>query len=160
MFDLMGHRIFSWLEKRELSYWRSRMRVGKGVDLKKGLRVTKPERVTIGDHVSIGPDVILQAHAPIMIGTYTLISAGVAVVTANHGLDRRGLDMRPEVPAPVRIGRDCWIGAGALVLPGVTIGDGTVVGAGSVVSRDLPPGMICIGVPAKPVKPRPAPPDA
>ncbi len=159
MFGNLGHRIFSWLEKRELSYWRSRMRVGKGVDMKPGLRVTKPEQVTIGDYVSIGPDAILQAHAPITIGDYTLISAGVLIVTANHGLDRRELEMRRDVQSPVRIGRSCWIGAGVVVLPGVTIGDGAVVGAGSVVSRDLPPETICLGVPARPIKPRPKPRD-
>lgn len=155
MLNWIGHRIFSWLEKQELAYWRSKMRVGKSVDMKRGFRVSQPQNITIGDYASIGPDVIFQAHAPITIGDYTLIAAGVLIVTANHHLDKRELDMRHGVQSPVHIGKNCWLGAGVIVLPGVTIGDGTVVGAGSVVSKDLPPDMICVGVPAKPIKPRP-----
>jgi len=155
MFDSIGHKIFSWLEKRELSYLRSKMQVGKNVDMKVGLRVTKPKSIKIGDYVSIGPDVIMQAHAPITIGDYTLIAGGVSIVTANHPMDRAGLEMRTTVAKPVTIGKNCWIGAGVIILPGVSVGDGVIIGAGSVVSKNLPSDMICLGVPARPVKPRP-----
>lgn len=155
MFRVIGHRIFSWLERQELNYWRSRMHVGKHVDMKKGFRVSQPQNITIGDYVSIGPDVIFQAHAPIVIDEYTLIAAGVVIVTANHFLGKREYEMRHGEQRPVHIGRNCWLGAGAIVLPGVTIGDGTVVGAGSIVTKDLPAEMICMGIPAAPIKPRP-----
>lgn len=151
----IGHVLFSWLERQEMNYLRSRMKMGKGVDTKKGLRVTKPQNISIGDYVSIGPDVIMQAHAPIKIGEHTLIAAGVTIVTAGHEVDKRGFGMRAVNILPVHIGKSCWIGAGAIVLPGVTIGDGAVVGAGSVVTRDLPAEMICVGIPARPIKPRP-----
>ncbi len=155
MLNSFIYRMRSWLDKRELAYWRSRMQVGRDVELKRGLCVSKPENITLGDHVSIGPNVTLQAHAPITVGTYTLIGAGTIIVTANHDLDERGLRMRRIIEGPVRIGSSCWLGAGVIVLPGVTIGDGTMVGAGSVVTRDLAPDMICVGAPAKPVRARP-----
>jgi len=155
MFTWIGHRIFSWLERQELNYWRSKMRVGKQVDMKKGLRVRYPQRVTIGDYVSIGSNTVLQAHAPITIGDCTLMAAGVTVVTARHPYEIRGFEMRQVQAHPVTIGKNCWIGAGAVICPGVTIGDGAVVGAGSVVTRDLPAETICVGVPCKPVRPRP-----
>jgi maltose O-acetyltransferase len=155
MFSTIGHRIFSWLERQELAYLRSKMQIGKRVDIKKGLKVTRPEAITLGDYVSISLDVILQAHAPICIGDFTLIAAGVVIVTANHPFDKREKEMRLPQPQPVIIGKNCWIGAGTIILPGVTIGDGAVVGAGSVVTKDLPAEIICVGVPAKPIKARP-----
>lgn len=155
MLNSIGHKIFSWLEKRELAFLRSKMNMGKGIDMKKGFRATKPGDITIGDFASIGPDVTMQAHAPIEIGDYTLIAAGVTIVTANHYIDKRELEMRHGEQSPVKIGKSCWLGAGVIILPGVTIGDGTIVGAGSIVSKDLPPEMICVGVPAKAIKPRP-----
>lgn len=151
----VGHALFSWLEKQELSYWRSRMHVGKGVDIKKGLRVSKPGNIRIGDYVSLGANVVLQAHDSITIGDYTLIAAGAIVVTGGHPLDKTEMEMRTVVHSPVHIGKSCWLGAGVIVLPGVSIGDAAVVGAGSVVTRDLPAGMICVGVPAVPIKARP-----
>lgn len=155
MLTWMAHPIFSWLERQELNYWRSKMHVGKHVDLKKGLRVSSPHNVTVGDYVSISSDVTLQAHAPITIGDYSLIAAGVTIVTAGHPLDKREYEMRYAEKQPVTIGKNCWIGAGAVICPGVTIGDGAVVGAGSVVIRDLPAETICVGVPCKPARPRP-----
>lgn len=149
------HRIYLWMQKQEVLYLRSKMKVGINVDIKKGFKATKPDNITIGDNVSIGLDVIMQAHGPIAIGDYTLIAAGVNISTAKHFLNKRKLEMRGGTQHPVTIGKSCWLGSGVIVLPGVTIGDGTVVGAGSVVSKDLPPEMICMGVPAKPVKPRP-----
>ena len=73
----------------------------------------------------------------------------VTVATAGHpiepGLRERGL----QYNMPVRIGRNCWIGAGALIMPGVTIGDNTVIGAGSVVTRDIPANVVAVGNPCR-----------
>jgi maltose O-acetyltransferase len=150
MFKLLAHRLLLWLENQDVRYYMAKMRVGNRVSIRKGLRVKNPANITIGDDVSINSNVILQAQAPIFIGDLTLIAAGVIIVTTNHDMSNR-----TAVTSPVRIGRNCWLGVGCIVLPGVTIGDGTVVGAGSIVTKDLPPEMICVGVPAKPLKPRP-----
>jgi len=152
----LAHRVLRWLERRRVRYWLARMTVGERVRIKEGLRVEKPHKVTIGNDVRINTDCILQAHGGIEIGDFTMVAARVTIVTANHDLACRGVEAFDTlVEAPVRIGRHCWLGTGVIVLPGVTIGDGTVVGAGSVVTRDLPPGMICVGTPARPVRKRP-----
>jgi len=152
----LGHLVLRWLERRRVRYYLRRMTVGDRVSIKQGLRVDKPHKVTIGSDVRINADCTLQAHGGIEIGDLSMLAARVTIVTANHDLSRRGVEAFDTlVEAPVRIGRHCWLGAGAIVLPGVTIGDGAVVGAGSVVTRDLPPGMVCVGVPARPVRERP-----
>jgi acetyltransferase-like isoleucine patch superfamily enzyme len=154
MFRTLVHRLLQWLENQDVRYYRRKMNVGKRVTIKRGLRVRKPMNITIGDDASIGCNVILQAHAPIYIGDFTKIAPGVIIVTANHDTSKRGFQ-RTITTSPVKIGSNCWLGAGSIVLPGITIGDGTVVGAGSVVTKDLPTEMICVGVPSKPLKPRP-----
>jgi maltose O-acetyltransferase len=85
--------------------------------------------VTIGDDVQIGPNVQL--------------------LTALHPVAPAPRLEKWEAAQPIRIGHNVWLGGGALVLPGVTIGDDTVVGAGAVVTRDLPPGVVAVGNPAR-----------
>jgi maltose O-acetyltransferase len=152
----LGHKLLSWMEASRVRRYISLMKVGRRVAIKRGLRVKNPGNVTIGNDVRINNDLTLQAHGAITIGDETMISACVKIVTANHDITRTGLDaMKSTMPKPVVIGKGCWLGANVLVLPGVTIGDGAVVGGGSVVVHDLPPNTVCVGVPAKPVKARP-----
>jgi len=159
MLALLAHRTLRWLERQRVRYYLARMNVGERVSIKEGLRVARPENVTIGSDVRINSDVLLQAHGPIDIGDFTMLASRCAIVTATHDMAKRGIEAFDTLTkAPVRIGRHCWLGVGVTVLPGVTIGDGTVVGAGSVVTHDLPPGMICAGVPAKPMRQRPSQP--
>jgi acetyltransferase-like isoleucine patch superfamily enzyme len=154
MFRALVHRLLMWLERQNVRYYMAKMNIGKRVTIKRGLRARSPGNITIGNDVSIGCNVILQAHAPIYIGDFTKIAPGVIIITASHDTSKRGIE-RIRTTSPVWIGSNCWLGAGAIVLPGVTIGDGTIVGAGGVVTRDLPQEMICVGVPSKPLKPRP-----
>lgn len=85
----------------------------------------------------------------ITVGDYTLFGPNVTVATAshpfNHDLRSRGL----QYNLPVHIGKNCWIGSGALIMPGVTIGDNVIIGAGSVVTKDVPSGVIAFGNPCK-----------
>lgn len=83
------------------------------------------------------------------IGDYTQIAPNVVIVTANHDV----YDSRKHIPAPVKIGKYCWLGAGAKIMPGVTLGDWTIVGAGAVVTKSFPEGHCIIGgVPATKIK--------
>ncbi len=98
---------------------------------------------------------------PIVIGERTAVGPCVQLLTPTHPLDPVDriipADGSPGHRAvsralPVTIGSDCWLGAGVIVMPGVTIGDGTVVGAGSVVTKSLPPHVVAVGNPARVVR--------
>lgn len=86
--------------------------------------------------------------ACITIGDYTLIAPNVQIYTPHHPLDYRERRESKEYSYPVTIGKDCWIGGGAIILPGVTIGDRCIIGAGSVVTRDVPSDSLAVGNPA------------
>ncbi|MHB1295973.1 MAG: acyltransferase [Anaerolineae bacterium] len=88
----------------------------------------------------------IQAGNGIEIGDHTIFAPNVCIVSANHDPCDHARWLSAE---PVRIGRDCWIGANAVVLPGVTLGDGVVVGAGAVVTKSFPDRVIIGGVPAR-----------
>ena len=108
-----------------------------------------------GKHVHFGKNVYanfgltMVDDTHIYVGDYTLFAPNVVVATAGHPIDpelrARGL----QYNAAVHIGKNCWIGAGALIMPGVTIGDNTVIGAGSVVTRDNPSGVVAVGNPCR-----------
>ena len=87
--------------------------------------------------------------APIRIGAACQIATGVHIVTATHPVDPEPRRVGWESAEPITIGDNVWLGSGVVVCPGVTIGDDTVVGAGAVVARDLPPGVVALGVPAR-----------
>ena len=114
--------------------------------------VTNPQNIYAGIETSPGymPGCYIQAIGKIYIGDYTQISANVGIVSANHDL----YDNRSHLIEEVRIGKYCWLGMGVLVMPGVVLGDYTIVGAGSVVTRSFPEGFCVIaGNPAKMIKP-------
>lgn len=91
----------------------------------------------------------IQGRGGIWFGDYTQIAPGVAVVSANHDPH----DLRRHINAPVRIGAYGWLGAGAKVMPGVALGDFTVVAAGAVVTKSFPEGYVVLaGVPARPIR--------
>ena len=108
-----------------------------------------------GKHVHFGKNVYanfgltMVDDTHIYVGDYTLFAPNVVVATAGHPIDpelrARGL----QYNAAVHIGKNCWIGAGALIMPGVTIGDNTVIGAGSVVTHDIPAGVVAVGNPCR-----------
>lgn len=112
-----------------------------------------------GRHVHFGKNVYanfnltLVDDTHIYVGDNTMFGPNVTVATAGHpihpALRERGL----QYNMPVHIGRNCWLGAGVIVLPGVTIGDNTVIGAGSVVTRDLPGNVVAVGNPCRVLRP-------
>ena len=89
----------------------------------------------------------------IYVGDYTMFGPNVTVATAGHPILPELRLKQYQYNAEVHIGRNCWIGAGAIILPGVTVGDHTVVGAGSVVTRDLPPNVVAVGNPCRVLRP-------
>lgn len=112
--------------------------------------------IRLGRNVYLGPYTTIYGHGGVEIGEDSLVSMKVTIVSSNHGVPPEGGSIRkaPDELLPTKIGRDVWIGANAVVLGGVTIGDGAVIAAGSVVHRDVAPGTIVAGVPARVVKRR------
>jgi len=120
------------------------------------LQLTMPgPRVVIGDWVSLGRHTILAAKQEIIIGSYTQIGPFCHILDQGHRFDRSELILNQEaVLGRTVIGQDCWLGTSVKILKGVNISDGCVIGAGSVVTKDIPPYEIWAGVPAKFIKKR------
>ena len=120
-----------------------------------GAQVRPPFHCDYGYNIHLGAGVFLNFNCVILdvvqvrIGERTQIGPGVQILTADHPRDAAQRATGLEFGRPVSIGRNVWIGAGALVLPGVTIGDDALIGAGSVVTRDVPAGVTVVGNPAR-----------
>ena len=108
-----------------------------------------------GRHVHFGKNVYanfgltLVDDTHIYVGDCTMFGPNVVVATAGHPIMPELRERGYQYNAPVHIGKNCWIGAGAIILPGVTIGDNTVIGAGSVVTKDIPSGVVAVGNPCR-----------
>ena len=108
-----------------------------------------------GRHVHFGSNIYanfnltLVDDTHIYVGDCTLFGPNVVVATAGHPLWPPLRAQGYQYNAPVRIGKNCWIGAGAILVPGVTVGDNAVIGAGSVVTRDIPPNTLAVGNPCR-----------
>lgn len=126
-------------------------RLGRNVRIRRTARIEVPWQLNFADHVSVGDEVILYSLGPIRVGTRTFISQYAHLCAGTHDFRR---DDYPLVRASIVIGEDCWIAADAFVGPGVTIGDRTVLGARASAFSDLPPDVVAVGNPAKPMKPR------
>ena len=85
----------------------------------------------------------------IYVGDYTMFGPNVVLATAGHPICPELREKVYQYNMPIHIGRNCWLGAGVIVMPGVTIGDNTVIGAGSVVTKDIPSGVVAVGNPCK-----------
>lgn len=110
------------------------------------------DRIILGENVGINSFCTFLDGGGITIGNDTIIGPNVTLITADHprgSLERRGWTTNDIA---IKIGNDAWIGAGSIILPGITIGDGAIVGAGSVVTKDVEPNTTVVGCPAKPIK--------
>ena len=126
-------------------------RVGTGAQVRASVRFTYPWKVEIGDHAWIGDDVVLYSLGEIVIGSNTVISQRCYICTGSHNFSQPDF---PIYAKPVRIGAEAWLATDVFVAPGVTVGQGAVVGARSSVFKDLPTMTICYGSPARPVRAR------
>jgi galactoside O-acetyltransferase len=147
-------RLRSWLasaQRDEQEQLRSKIAtVGTAVRLRQPLVILHPEGLRIGSQVDIGEFVHIRANGGVTIGDRVLIASHAIITSREHpiALPRYGVTK----DAPVRIEDDVWIGAGAIVLPGVSIGKGAVVAAGAVVTTDVPAMTVVAGVPARVLK--------
>jgi len=126
--------------------------VGADVSLRAPLYVDYGSQITVGDRVFANFGLTALDCAPITIGDDTQIGPHVQLLTPTHPLDPEERRSKIESAAPITIGRNVWIGGGAIVLAGVTIGDNTVIGAGAVVTKDIPANVVAVGNPARVVR--------
>lgn len=120
-----------------------------------GAVIRPPFHCDYGYNIRLGPDVFFNFNCVVLdvvavtVGTRTQIGPAVQIYTADHPRDPSVRQTGAEFGRPIRIGQDVWIGGGTIILPGVTIGDNAVIGAGSVVTRDVPAGSTARGNPAR-----------
>jgi acetyltransferase-like isoleucine patch superfamily enzyme len=137
--------------------------VGADVRLAPNTSLVNGERIQIGDRAQIGARCHLWAGntvGRVIIGEDALFGPEVFLTASNYRFDRPGpVHDQPTVEADVVIGRDAWLGARVMVTAGVTVGEGCIVGAGAIVTRDLPAYSIAVGAPARVVGRRPGAPE-
>ena len=111
-----------------------------------------------GHHCNFGKNVYANYNLTavddthIYVGDNTMIAPNVILASAAHPLDPEERRKGYQYNQPVHIGKNCWLGAGVIVVPGVSIGDDTVIGAGSVVTKDIPSGVVAVGNPCRVIK--------
>ncbi len=129
-----------------------RVVLGVGCTLERGV-ILHPYggTVILGRSVFLGPGTVVYGHGGVTIGDDSLISMHCRILSSNHAMPPPDTLIRsqPDILLPTKIGRDVWLGAGVTVLGGVTVGDGCIVGAGAVVTKNLSPGCIAMGIPAQ-----------
>ncbi len=126
-------------------------KIGQGVLIRPTARVTYPWFLEVGDHTWIGDDTVLYNLAPIRLGSHVALAHGVYICTGFHEIDKPTFDIGA---APVVIEDEAWLANDCFISPGVTVGQGAVIGARSTVLKDMPAGMVCVGYPCRPVRPR------
>ena len=137
---------------RNFFYLLAGINLGKGATLHMGARFYQPNQISIGEGSILGDHIFLDGRAKLTIGKHVDIASSVMIYNAEHNLADKY--MLPTLE-PVFIEDYCFIGPRAIILPGVVIGRGAVVAAGAVVTKNVPPGVIVGGVPAKEIGKRP-----
>lgn len=123
--------------------------VGEGVEVRPPFHCDYGFNIRLGEGVFLNFNCVILDVAAVEIGARTQIGPGVQILAADHPRDPVARASGLEFGRPVRIGRNVWIGGGALLLPGVTVGDDALIGAGAVVTRDVPAGATAVGNPAR-----------
>lgn len=127
-------------------------KLGQNVHLEAPFYLDYGYRTTIGDDFFSNFNLIILDGGGVEIGDRVFIGPNVGIYTANHPTDVRRREKGYEWALPVKIGNKVWIGGGVTILPGVTIGDNTVIAAGSVVTKDIPANVVAAGNPCKVIK--------
>lgn len=123
--------------------------VGEGTVIRPPFHCDYGYNIWLGTGVFLNFNCVILDVAAVTIGAGTQIGPAVQIYAADHPRDAAVRSTGAELGRPIRIGRNVWIGGGAIILPGITIGDDAVIGAGSVVTRDVPAGAIARGNPAR-----------
>lgn len=126
-------------------------KVGRGVHVYPGVKIWAPWNLELADECGIASGAILYSQGKITIGRRTVVSQGAHLVAGTHDYSKQGF---PLVTKPIHVGDQVWIAAEAFIHPGISLGDGCIIGARAVVTKDMPEWMICSGHPCVPIKNR------
>ena len=123
---------------------------GNNVKLREGVTILNPDKVKLGDNIDIAENSFLMGKGGITMGNYVVIGNNSIITTINHKIG--GIYYNNTEYREIIIGNNVWIGARTVILPGVKIGDNSIIAAGAVVTKDVPSNVIVGGVPAKIIK--------
>jgi putative colanic acid biosynthesis acetyltransferase WcaF len=126
-------------------------KLGRNCHIYAGAVIWAPWNLEAGDECGVADGAVLYNQAPIILGRRVVISQGSHLCTGTHDYENPNF---PLVAKPIVVGDQAWIAAESFVHPGITIGEGAVIGARSVVTKDMPAWMVCVGNPCQPIKPR------
>jgi maltose O-acetyltransferase len=144
-------KLIRWHQKyRNLILMKSLHSCGARVSISPDAIIWGTHGVMLEDDVSINAFTHIFGGGGVRIGARTLISAGCSIASITHS--ERIATRHQGIELAVTIEEDCWLGTGAIVLPGVSIGRGSIIGAGAVVTKDIPPLSLAVGVPARVVR--------
>ena len=134
-----------------INLWNDHVSVGSYAHIYPGVTLWGPGKIKIGRNTEIGIHCVIYSSEYVEIGDNSLLAANCYIIDSNHGIAKNQLirEQKATVKGPVIIGEDVWLGAGVKVLSGVHIGNGAVIGAQSVVNKDIPENAIAVGAPAK-----------
>lgn len=125
---------------------------GENVYIGPNVMIDEPFNLELGNSTCICTLTHISALGGVKIGDGTMISSLCSITTLTHPINSYSRVTEPAISKPIVIGRNCWIGTGAIILPGITVGDDAIIGAGSVVTKDVSPATVVIGSPAKVLK--------
>lgn len=155
IFMLPRFRVLNYLKSLYLRYC-FKAKIGKRVVFYSNIWIFTGRNLTLGDDVDLATGVLITTDGGVSIGDRTLVGYGTKILSSNHNvppLPNRIFDSGHK-KAPVTIKNDVWIGANCVILPGVTIGEGSIVAAGSIVTKNVPSNVYVGGIPAKIIKER------
>lgn len=153
-YDLVLDKQSNLFGKLRWHFWQAHMKsLGEGSFISYKVKIRAARNITIGKHTRINNYTILDGRGGLTIGDDVLIGFESLILSSSHRFSNPSIPIRLQgmESAPIKIGNDVWLGARVIILPGVTIGDGAVVGAGAVVTKNIPPLTIAVGVPARPI---------
>lgn len=140
-------------EERQQAFKNLLGKIGKDFVIHSPFRCDFGFNIRIGDHFIGNFNLTILDEAEVVIGNHVMIGPNCSLITITHALDEEQRREGLMAARPITIGDDVWIAANVTVLPGVEIGEGAVIGAGSVVTKSIPPRMLAVGNPCRPIRP-------